>query len=214
MARHKILVLSNLATSIDGKIASRDRGFFPLGTKLDLREMLRLRKTAQAVIIGASTLRPYRKASLAGRMGKQPLNVVVSSSLAGLSPSWPFFKDARIRRILITTSKASAARKKAFAKSCEIVLVNGRNPARGILSALVRRGVKRAIVEGGGTLMWDFVSADLIDEFHLTLTPKILGGRDAPTLVDGVGFPAKRARKLKLRSVRRQGDELYLVYSR
>jgi 2,5-diamino-6-(ribosylamino)-4(3H)-pyrimidinone 5'-phosphate reductase len=214
MAKRRVYVLSNLATSLDGKIATRERAFFPLGSGADLKEMLRLRKSAQAVIVGASTLRPYRKASLSGRGGKQPINAVVSSSLAGLSASWPFFKDPRVHRILFTTRRAPEARRKQFAKTCEVVIMGGRVSARQILAKLAQSGVRRAIVEGGGTLMWDFAKDNLIDEYHVTLTPRILGGKDAPTLVDGEGLAAARSLKLKLRSARRKGDELYLVYAK
>lgn len=60
--------------------------------------------------------------------------------------------------------------------------------------------------------MWDFVSQNLIDEYHLTLTPKIIGGDDSPTLVEGTGFSPKDILKLKLHRCRRLGDELYLTY--
>jgi riboflavin biosynthesis pyrimidine reductase len=62
--------------------------------------------------------------------------------------------------------------------------------------------------------MWDFVSAGLLDEFRVTLTPWILGGTEAPTLVDGKGFPAGKAAKLRLVRVKRLRDELYLTYRR
>jgi len=198
--------------SVDGKIATRHRAFFPLGSESDLREMLRLRKGVQAVVIGASTLRPYRKPSLSGRGDRQPLNAVVSSSLAGLSPSWPFFRDPRIKRVLFTTSRAPAARRKVFSKSCDVVVLSGRGMARAILRELARHGIRRAIVEGGGSLMWEFARDNLVDEYHVTVTPRVLGGKDAPTMVDGEGFSAARSLKLKLKSVRRKGNELFLIY--
>jgi 2,5-diamino-6-(ribosylamino)-4(3H)-pyrimidinone 5'-phosphate reductase len=212
MAKRAVFILSNLATSVDGKIATHERRFFPLGTGADLKEMLRLRKSAQAVIIGASTLRPYRKPMLSGRTGKQPINVIVSSSLKGLSLSWPFFKDRRIRRILFTSTRAPAALRKKFARSCDVVVLGANVSAPRMIRELAKRGVRRAVVEGGGTLMWDFARENLIDEYHVTLTPRILGGTEAPTLVDGPGFTAARSLKLKLSKVRRKGDELYLVY--
>jgi riboflavin biosynthesis pyrimidine reductase len=62
--------------------------------------------------------------------------------------------------------------------------------------------------------MWEFAKENLIDEYHVTLTPKILGGRDSPTLVDGLGFKPKDILNLKLQQSRVVGDEIYLVYSR
>ena len=62
--------------------------------------------------------------------------------------------------------------------------------------------------------MWDFVRENLIDEYHVTLTPKLVGGREAPTLVDGDGFEPRDILNLRLKSCRKVGDELYLVYGK
>jgi 2,5-diamino-6-(ribosylamino)-4(3H)-pyrimidinone 5'-phosphate reductase len=83
-----------------------------------------------------------------------------------------------------------------------------------VVRALEKRGFKKLLVEGGGAVMWDFVRENLIDEYHVTLTPWAIGGRDAPTLIDGEGFTAKNALKLRLKSCRRVGDELYLIYKK
>ena len=62
--------------------------------------------------------------------------------------------------------------------------------------------------------MWDFVREDLIDEYHVTLTPRLIGGTEAPTLVDGEGFDPSEVVNLTLKSCRKAGDELYLVYGK
>ena len=46
----------------------------------------------------------------------------------------------------------------------------------------------RLLVEGGGELNWEFARLDLIDELFVTVAPTLLGGRDAPTLLEGAGF--------------------------
>ena len=53
---------------------------------------------------------------------------------------------------------------------------------------------------------------DVVDEIYITLTPKLLGGAEAPSVMDGKGFSASRHRALKLVSSKRVGDELYLRY--
>jgi 5-amino-6-(5-phosphoribosylamino)uracil reductase len=83
-----------------------------------------------------------------------------------------------------------------------------------VVQHLSDRGVQRLLIEGGGQIMWDFVSLNLIDEFHVTLTPRILGGAEAPTLVDGLGFKKQKSLKLKLIQCRAIGDELFLTYRR
>jgi riboflavin-specific deaminase-like protein len=210
-----MFVFSNLATSLDGKIASADRGLFPLGTPADRRQMQVLRKRADAVLMGASTLRAYKGPLKIRGEKAAPLNVIVSSTLSGISPSWSFFKEPKIGRLLFVSKKIDATRRRKFGKVAELFLLDPRKAtAPQIVDELSRRGIKKLLVEGGGSVMWDFASADLLDELHVTLTPWVVGGADAPTLVDGRGFSSGRGLKLKLASVRRLRDELYLVYRR
>jgi len=213
-----VFVFSNLATSIDGKIATSSREFFPLGTPADRQQMQVLRRECDAVVMGASTLRTFRKfcGVTGASIDKQPMNVVLSSSLEGFSPKWPFFANPSHKRILCVGAGASSRKLKPFEKSSEIVVLKkptAKNPtALQIMKALEERGVKRLLVEGGGGLMWDFASQDLIDEYHLTLTPRVVGGSTSPTLVDGPGLPPKSIVNLKLEQCRVLGDELYLIY--
>jgi 5-amino-6-(5-phosphoribosylamino)uracil reductase len=215
-------VFSNLATSLDGKINIAGKGHFPLGTRADWEEMQRLRKTANAIVFGASTLRGFRAACCVEdphwARAKQPLNVVVSSQLNGLSPRWKFFTDPRIDRLLIVDEKTPISRIKRFEKSCDIHLVKSKSArlplAQQIVEELQKRGVQRILVEGGGQVMWEFLRARLLDEVNITLTPRILGGSQAPTLVEGRGFGPKEVKNFELTRVKRIKNELYLTYRR
>src|SRR5688572_1992534 len=112
-----MFVFSNLAMSVDGKIATFDRSFFPLGTAGDLREMQRLRKKCDAILIGAATLKVYRKPNLVSGVKKQPINVILSSTLAGVSLDWEFFRSSKVHRILFVGSKTPMSRIKRFSLS-------------------------------------------------------------------------------------------------
>ena len=76
-----------------------------------------------------------------------------------------------------------------------------------------RWGVKRLLCEGGGELNDALFRAGLVNELHLTICPKIFGGRKAPTIVDGVGA-ARLADACQLERVsqKRIGDELFLTF--
>ena len=73
--------------------------------------------------------------------------------------------------------------------------------------------MKRLLCEGGGELNDALFRAGLVDELHLTICPKIFGGRNAPTIADGSGaLNLSAASQLSLKSKRRVGDEMFLVY--
>lgn len=73
-------------------------------------------------------------------------------------------------------------------------------------------GVKRLLCEGGGELNDALFRENLVDRIHLTLCPRLFGGRTAPTLADGLGAPIlAAAAQFQLHS-RRRGDELFLVF--
>jgi len=213
-----MFVFSNLATSLDGKIATQKRNFFPLGTQEDLRQMQVLRQRCDAVLMGAATFRAYKKPCLASGRNHPPVNVVLSSTLEGIYPTWEFFRQKKLSRIFFVGHRTSSKRIQMFARSSEIIVLkksSSKNPtAIQVLNALEKKGINRLLIEGGGGVMWDFASRNLIDEYHVTLTPKILGGRDAPTLVDGKGFSPKQILNLKLRQCRIVQDELYLIYQK
>jgi riboflavin-specific deaminase-like protein len=205
-----VFVFANLAISVDGKIATVRRGHLPIASAYDRRLMQSLRRRCDAVLTGAGTLRAYRKPNLARGARRQPINVVMSRTLAGLSPAWPFFTTG-VRRVLLVAPRTPRARIARFERTCTVVRAAG---ARQAIAALKKLGVRRLLVEGGGDVMWAFVRDNLIDEYHLTLAPRLFGGSKAPTLVDGAGLGPRDVVNLKLVRARRRGDELYLVYRR
>jgi 2,5-diamino-6-(ribosylamino)-4(3H)-pyrimidinone 5'-phosphate reductase len=70
---------------------------------------------------------------------------------------------------------------------------------------LQERGVRRLMVEGGASINWSLVEAGLVDEIYVYIGAMLIGGRDAPTLVDGPGFPGSFPR-LDLVSLERLDD--------
>jgi riboflavin-specific deaminase-like protein len=205
-------VYSNLAVSVDGKIATESREMLSLGSATDLRLLRKLRNHADVVVFGAEVLRAFQNACLPLDSKRRVVNAVLSRTLDRIDPRWPFFKNDRIDRILYVTDKIPAARAKKFDSTCEIVRIGTKDVAKEILSDLSRRGHQRIGVEGGGALMWEFVRVDAIEEYYVTIVPRIVGGKNAPTLVDGKGFDPGSLRNLRLKRSRRVGSELFLVY--
>ncbi len=215
-------VFSNLAMTLDGKIAAFDRADFSLGSEEDRLEMDRLRARADVVLWGGETLRAARhparvreKSLVEERVRRErpphPANGVVTKS-GVFPPGLPWFEAGDMERFVFTSPAGAARLDPRQAARARVVALEGEDsPARGALAHLEEAGMRSVLIEGGGGLIWAF--AGLIDEFHVTLTPWLAGGAKAPTLMDGAGFRPGEFLGLRLVEVRRAGDELFLRYA-
>ena len=214
-----MFVFSNLAISVDGKIAPASREHCPIGTPYDREMMQEIRRKSDCILMGASTIRAYKKPCLAKGATQQPINAIVTRALDGFDENWPFFTTDKMKRVLFTTEKVAREKFEILSKNSLIIslepLQPGRSHAEQMMSALEKQcGVKNLLVEGGGHVMWDFASLNLIDEYYVTLAPKILGGVDSPTMVEGAGFKPSEFLNLNIKSSRVVGDEIYLCYQK
>jgi len=85
-----------------------------------------------------------------------------------------------------------------------------RFPERAVIEALEARGLRRVLVEGGGTLLAAFLDAGCIDELRLTICPTLLGGAAAPSLYPGPARKLAERHRLRLLGMGCHGDEVYL----
>ena len=218
-------VYVNMAATADGKITSAAREYPRFTSDHDRTTMDRLRAEADALLVGARTLRAdnpsFRVRTREMRdyrdsLGKPPglLRVAVSASLE-LGPASRFFDGPDDgAKIIATVEDAPAERRADLADRAEIW-----NCGRAevdldrLLRRLAARGVERLLVEGGGELNWALVRRDLVDEIYVTIAPALLGGREAPTLLEGPGFSMEEQRRLRLVELNREGDELYCRYA-
>ena len=219
-------ILANFAMTADGKIAFADHRFVPFGSKRDRDHMMELRTTADAVLCGARTvdLSPatlgtggtrYRKQRLKRGLAEHNLRVIVSGS-GSVNPDAEIFKHRFSPIIILTTKRAGERRLKklrdvAEVKICGVKEINFR---AAFLWLRRKWNVKRLLCEGGGEINGALLRSGLLDELHLTICPKIFGGRTSPTIADGIGFRRLAdASKFKLTSITRNGDELFAVFS-
>jgi riboflavin-specific deaminase-like protein len=219
--------LVNVAMTADGKIAPGHRRFVPFGSARDREHLLELRATADAVMSGARTVDSYpvnmgaggvkyRKRRRAAGLAEQNLRIIVSGS-GTINPRAEIFRRRFSPIILLTTRRAPAARLRRLANLADDIKICGAKEldfAAALRWLRQRWNVRRLLCEGGGELNAALFRAGLVDELHLTICPRIFGGRDAPTLADGVGVDelAEGAR-LKLKSMKRIEGDLFLVYA-
>ncbi len=86
---------------------------------------------------------------------------------------------------------------------------------QGLSNDLYKKGYKNVLVEGGPTLLTSFLKENLIDELFLTIAPKIYGTEEGVTLslIENYLFPEDAIKKLKLKSIKKAGSEVFLRYA-
>jgi 2,5-diamino-6-(ribosylamino)-4(3H)-pyrimidinone 5'-phosphate reductase len=215
----------NMAMTADGKITSFLREEPAFSSRLDKKTMDRLRAEADAILVGAGTLRaddpqlhvrdPEMRAHRAA-LGKPEglVNVLVTAS-AEVDPGSRFFGgDRAAAPIVATVEDAPPDRLARLAEVADVWTVGrGRVALRDLLARLAARGIRRLLVEGGGELNWGFVKEDLFDELYVTIVPALLGGRNAPTLCEGEGFNMADQRRLRLVSADVVDGEIFCRYT-
>jgi riboflavin-specific deaminase-like protein len=198
--RQRPYLALNMVSSLDGKatIEWRTKG---LSTELDRLLFHHLRTQADAIMVGAGTVRIERYGRMAKSeelrdkreregLARDPLAVVVSGRL-DLPADLPLLNDPEQRVIIATGSDASLP---GLGEQVEYARVGDDLP---LLMACLREdhGVRSVLCEGGPTLNSHLLAAGLVDELFLTLNPKLAGGAAALTIVAGRGLiePAELA---------------------
>jgi len=219
-------VLINMAMTLDGKIATANRKVSSFSSGRDHEHLLELRATTDAVMAGSRTvnLSPinlgpgparFRRRRIQRGLSEYNLRVVVSGS-GTIRNDAEVFKHRFSPILILTTARASRERLRRLGSLADDVKVCGRHEVdfRVALRWLRREyGVRRLLCEGGGELNDALFRAGLVNELHLTVCPKIFGGRSAPTIADGLGFKElKQASQFRLKSMRRVRDEIFLVF--
>jgi riboflavin-specific deaminase-like protein len=219
-------VLVNMAMTADGKIATANRAVSSFGSRRDHDHLLDLRATADAVMAGARTVdgakvtlgpgpASYRRLRLRRGLAGYNLRVIVSRS-GTVDPKAEVFRR-RFSPILVLTTRRAGERRleqlRAVADAVKLFGTDEINFRRALRWLAERWGVRRLLCEGGGELNDALFRAGLVDELHLTLCPKIFGGRGAPSIADGSGVMSlAAAARFSLKSMKRVGDEVFLVY--
>jgi riboflavin-specific deaminase-like protein len=221
-------VFINMAMTADGKIATANRAISSFGSPRDHEHLLELRATADAVMAGARTIdaepvnlgpggAKFCRRRIQNGLAEYNLRVIVSGS-GTLNPQAEIFKNRFSPILILTTDRTPTARlKRLRALADEVKICGAENiDFPGALRWLRQQWrVKRLVCEGGAELNDTLIRRRLVDELHVTVCPKIFGGRHAPTLAEGTGAASlAAAAPFQIKSLRRIGGELFAVFAK
>ena len=215
MERFRPHVLFSAAITLDGKLATRT-GDSTLSSKSDKNRVHKLRSKVDAILIGKNTAKiddPLLSAHNAKK--KNPTRIILDSNATIPNNSRILRTSSKIPTIIVVSKKAQKKNLQRLEKFPVKIIVcgNHRINIKKLLGIIKKDGIKNILVEGGGTTNWAFVKENLVDEVIITITPYLVGGITATTLVDGEGFSIiSKSIKLKLKNVRVMKNEVVLRY--
>ena len=209
-------VIMNAAMSLDGKIAAYT-GESKMSSPEDLRRVHRLRSSVDGIMVGLRTLlRDDPKLTVRPAREAEPLRIIVDSEARTPLTSHVVKTAKEISTVVAVTSRAPKRRVDALQRRGVKVLVcgNGRLVLlESLLRDLAKMGLRKILLEGGGILNWSMLSNGLVDQVSVAITPRILGGENAITLVEGKGVARiEDAVKLRLQNVAKFGQDLVVHY--
>jgi len=208
-------VIFSAAITLDGKLATRS-GDSKLSSKKDKIRVHKLRSKVDAILIGKNTVKiDDPLLSVHNIKKKNPIRIILDSN-ATISTSSRILKTcSKIPTVIVVTKKAQKKNLQKLEKFPVQIVVCGNNTVsiKKLLVVLKKKGIKNILVEGGGATNWAFVKENLVDEAIITITPYLVGGMTATTLVDGDGFSTiTKSIRLKLKNVKKMKNEVVLHY--
>jgi len=215
MVRLRPHVIFSAAITLDGKIATRT-GDSKLSSKADKNRVHKLRSKVDAILIGKNTAKLDDPLLSAYNIKKKnPIRIILDSNATISSSSRILKTCSKISTIIAVSKKAQKKNLQKLEKFPVQVIVCGNYTVniKKLLGILKKKGIKNILVEGGGTTNWAFVKENLVDEAMITITPYLVGGITATTLVDGDGFSTVvKSIRLKLKNVTKMKNEVTLHY--
>ena len=176
-------IIVNCAMSLDGKIALPSRIQTKISDEEDMTRVYRLRHECDAVLVGIETvLSDDPKLSVKEKYVKnpnQPYKIIIDSKCRTPINASVFENN----KVIIATTLD-----KSMDYPAEIIICGKEKvDLKKLMEILFEKGIKKILVEGGGTIIWSFLKEGLVDEIYVFIGNIIIGGKNSPTLADGDG---------------------------
>nr|RNJ68925.1 MAG: bifunctional diaminohydroxyphosphoribosylaminopyrimidine deaminase/5-amino-6-(5-phosphoribosylamino)uracil reductase RibD [Leptolyngbya sp. IPPAS B-1204] len=201
MLYHRPFGILKYAMTLDGKIAASS-GHSAWVTAPESRALVhRLRASCDAVIVGGNTVRRDNPLLTShGQGNHDPMRVVMSRSL-DLPDQAQLWQTAEAPTLVVTSTAASPTKRRVLEhQGVEVIALPELTPAT-VMHLLYDRGFLSVLWECGGTLAAKAISDGAVQKILAFIAPKIIGGTNAPSPVNDLGFN-RMTQALQLKNVR------------
>jgi diaminohydroxyphosphoribosylaminopyrimidine deaminase / 5-amino-6-(5-phosphoribosylamino)uracil reductase len=210
-------IIAKWAMTLDGKIATHSGESRWISNPQSREVVHQLRGRVDAVIIGRGTAELDDPLLTARPPGPRAAMRVVLDTKASLGGNTQLVRTANESPLLVAVGleSLSADRSRLQDAGCEVFVCSGETQAErlgALLAELGRRRLTNVLVEGGGRVLGSLLDMREIDEVHVFIAPRLVGGASAATPVAGHGI-AEMAASLQLETphVRQLGDDTYIT---
>lgn len=180
------------AMTLDGKIATCSGDSRWISNETSRRHVHELRGRMDAILVGLGTVRADNPQLTARPPGPRTPARIVLDSRGRIDDDAFLVQTARVTpTILAATDRIPDVRRTALeAQGCEVLIlpaVDERVSATALLAELGRRRFTNVLIEGGSGVFGAFLDAASLDELHVFLAPRLVGGAAAASAVGGRG---------------------------
>ena len=215
MENCKSMIVLSAAMTLDGKIGQRNNKVV-LSSKSDKIRVHKLRSKFDAILVGKNTVEQDDPLlTVRHAKGKNPIRIILDSH-GTIKNTSKIIKTAKNIPTIIVISQLVSKRNFSRLKNLPLdVIVCGKNQVdiRKLVPILCKKGIKKILVEGGGTLNLSFLKNNLINEIIVTITPFVLGSENSVNLFEGILKPTKNLSSFKLKKVQKNTNEIVLNYT-
>ncbi|MFD0524213.1 RibD family protein [Paractinoplanes durhamensis] len=215
--------LLSCGMSIDGYLDDAAQDRLLLSNEADFDRVDAERAGCDAILVGSNTIRQddprlmiRAESRVSARVARgeapHPLKVTVTGS-CDIDPAARFFTLGDAEKLVYCASARVGDARERLGKVATVV--DGGDPVdlHRVTADLAARGVRRLMVEGGGSMHTQFLTAGLADELQLVVAPFFVGDSRAPRFVSDGDFPWGPAHRARLAGVRQIGDVVLLRYA-
>jgi riboflavin-specific deaminase-like protein len=193
--------------SVDGYIDDATDTRLVLSNEADLERVDEVRAGVDAILVGANTIRRDDPRLLVRGARGNPIKVTVTST-GDLDPASRFFTEGDVAKLVYAPTATATKLLDRIPGLATIIDCGDSVSLPWILDDLAGRGVHRLMVEGGGSILTQFLTFGLAQELHLVVAPVFVGDHRAPRFVHDGQFGAT----MTLAEVRPIGDVVLLRY--
>lgn len=210
-------VVMKYAMTLDGKIAACTGASKWITGEAARNHVHLQRHRYSAIMAGVGTVLtddPLLTCRAEG--GKNPIRVICDSGLRTPLTSQIVQTAKDVPTILATCNTDLQAAQPFQDAGCTVLVLpqqKGHVDLQALMAELGKRQIDSILLEGGGTLNWAALKAGIVNKIQAYIAPKLLGGKDAKSPVEGEGFPSPdEAVMLENSTVTPLGEDLLLEY--